>query len=250
MSMRTSGNIGEHLRIDSETFNLTSAAAATSKPVSLEDYNKLCFVVGMGTAAANLNPAITVQQSSDSTGARTTVASTTIGSTSATRVDNARSAVVTMGTAATLTQRVVVNGTTFTFTTSMTATSGEFGSTVGATAAEGLASAMHSLATLINGTNGISGITATTQTTAAVLLEVDDTAATSLNLSATGGGFTVAYDSAQAIVEIDASDLSTGQKYVSLKVSTVATSVDIAISSVRSGRHKPAIVQGTYKKSS
>lgn len=259
--MLTAGNLSERFRLDSEAFSITTSAGATSKRVSMEDYDKCCFIVAMGTAAANSNFTIVVNQSSDSTGAGTTASGAlTMGSTSATRVDNARSAVITISSATT-DEVVTLGGLTYTYTTStalFTVSSGSgttryFGSTLGASVAEGLASAMHSLATGINNSShGVPGITATTNTTAAVLLTLDDTAATAgvavINLTATGAGLTVSYDSAEAIIEVQAADLTSGQKYVSLTASTSTASMVIAITSIRDGRHIPAIVQGQLTK--
>lgn len=266
--MKTAGNIGEHLRMDVETFPRTTVAS-TSMRLGMADYDKCLFTVGMGTAAAGKSiTEITVKQASCATGALTTVMSTTIGSTSATRVDNARSMRVAMGITTTDDDHISMHGITFTYsndtalivTSSGAGTVRYIGSTGGinASAVGGTEEALKSLEGHINNSShGVPGITcgtlATAVSTADLVMWLDDTASTAgvagITANATGGGLTLSYESAQALLEVHADDLTAGQTHVCIHLSTKGTDIDFAVGAVREGRHKPAIVHGTYQKS-
>lgn len=257
--MLRNGNIAERVRIDSQALTISSVATASSIPVSMEDCDKCAFVVSLGTAAAALQPTITVYQATAATHAGSTVKSTTIGSSAAARILNGRRVLLTFTTDSTAaTAAVVINGITFAessdtslFQTASAASARTFGSTLDSSAAGGLENRVQSITSAINNsTFGVPGITCSTASTAAVYLQVDDTASTTINIDTCMSGLTPSYLDAQAIVEIQAADLTSGCKWAYVHVSTVATSVRIGIASVRVPlRHGPAKLHGTLLKS-
>lgn len=241
-----SGALGQNVRIDSFISTISSATAAPIW-VSMEDADRALFVVSMGTAAAGLQSAITVLESSVTTAAGSAIAGATavIGSTSSTRLDRVKQAIITISSASTDNNLIRINGTTYTQSTANTATSLQFGSTAGTTSAAGLDDISHALSSRINANQAY--ITATTISTLAVRISLDDTASTfSLDVNADSANHTFISELAWASIEIKASDLATTSKYVALNLGTVATAIRANVTVLRyNNRYDPAPVRGT-----
>ncbi len=256
--MKVGGNLSERYRMNVQAFTISSIAEATSIPISMADYDKVTFAIGMGTAAANLNPSIKLYKATASTHAGSSFRSTTIGSTQAARILTARRAIVTFTTDSTFnTSAIVINGVVFEcsnstakFQAATGASARCFGSTLESSAAEGLEERARSLSSLVNNvTWGVPGLTAATITTADVRLTVDDTASTSINITTAMSGITVANEACEALLEVHADQLGTAYKWVYAKLSTIATAADVSIGSFRGGaRHTPVPVHGTLYK--
>ena len=241
MTQRT----GEGTQIFTEMFTLTSAAGATSMAYSMENCDKITFVCGLGTAAAEataITPVFTAVQSADnllSTNAAITGATAVVGPTTANQLSNARSVLITLGTAATGAQTLVINGKTLTFSTAggaTVATAMTFGSTEGSTVAEGLTKASSSLAAVINASTLSYFMTASTPSTASVRLHAKDTASTGIAAATTAAAaYSLTSEKAHSLIEILAEDLNSTSKYVGISISTVATSVPVTITVIKSG---------------
>ena len=181
-----------------------------------------------------------------------------LGPSTAFQVQSAKTLTVTVTTATTLTETIVINGNTLTFVGESTlvstiGTALAFGSSVGATNAEGLETFMNSLASVINAASILDGITATTNTTAALILSLDDTATFASGITAltTGANITPAYEKSQSIIEVNAGDLDSTSQYVGLQISSADTSVQVGICVIKDGMRyqEPIQVARTYIKS-
>ena len=266
--MRTHGNIIEHVTINSDVITVTSAATATSMAYDMTDYDKICFTVGVSSHGGGNNALIDVRQSSNSTGTLTTNAlfpgATCLGSTNASHVNHAKAVLLTCATDATAsTLAFTINSKNFKLTTStlllsaQTATAASalyFGSTVDSTSAEGLEHMSSALAAIINNTTfGLGNIaTATTVSTAAVRVELLDTCDTYLTVGTTGGAsaFIASIERAEVTMEVHADEMSTGQKCLTLRAATAATSMTMSVAVVRSGRRGGTHKHGPIHKSS
>ena len=263
--MRTHGNIMEHITVGVDALGNTTVAS-TSKAYDMTDYDKALFIVGLGSAAtaAPGRPVIDIVQSSNTTGAQTTISATVEmgGSTNATNVAAVRAFKVNISTAATNDEVVVINGTSFTMTTStalLTASAASakyFGSTIDCTNASGVDARILSLASMINNTTwGLGKICiAVTHSTSAILVETMDTASTYLTVQTTGGGITPWVHRAEYAVEVNADSLSTGQKMVACRVSSHAEGFNgKSVMCIRTGRRGGGIPNhhhGIYTKAS
>lgn len=243
--MLTKGRFAEKYRVDGEVLTAATAASVTSGRFSMENSDKACVIVNIGTTSTNFpggtQATVQIQQAANTTAtlAAITGATAVIGSTSATHITKAKRAVIQLTTAATSGDYVVVNGTTFTYSgsTAGSATALTFGSTLGSTGGDGaLANASTELLERINA--NVSGVVATTLTTASLLLTLDDTAATSINVSSSGA-FTPLYRQAQACVEIKASDLNSTSKFIAANISTMSTTLGIGVQCIRDMRYGP-----------
>jgi len=268
MSFRTHGNIMEHITVGADVYGNTTAAT-TSMAYDMTDYDKALFIVGLGSAATSApgRPVIEVKQSSNATGALTTVSATVAmgGSTNASILTAVKAFTITLATDATNDNIVIVNGTTFTLTTSTVllavqtasaASANYFGSTIDATSAEGLEHASSALAVIMNNTTwGIGKIgAAVTISTVAVRVEVVDTASTYFTVQTTGGAAAIIphVEKVEYAVEVHADDMTTGQKCLTCYISTHAEGFDgKSITCIRTGRRAGGIVDhhhGLYTK--
>ena len=258
--MNTHGRPGEFQEFISEPLRISSAAGATSLYVDAADADLITVIVSGDSALGGstaINPTITVRQSGDSGGATsTTISGATgqLGISTANEVANARQAIITMTTAATLTETLVINGVTLTYSTapqSTLASSYTFGSTLGATAAGGLDGTIASLATVINAATAFAGkLTASTLSTAALLLTVDSSDnSTDVNVASTGGGFAPTIQRQQSVIDIRVDELNSTSQYVGFTVSSAATAVLLSANIIKSGkRYKPPFQVGQYVK--
>ena len=253
--------LGENAQIFHEQISISSAATGMTLGYSMEDCEKISFVCGLGTVAAAataISPTFTVRQSADSglsTSAAVTGATAICGPTTANQISNARSVLITLGTAATGAQTLTLNGYTMTFSTvgsATVATAMTFGSTEGSTVAEGLTNASNSLSSVINNSTLSFWMTAATISTAAVRLTAKDTASTGISAATTAAAaYAVTSEKSHSQIDVLASDLNSTSKYVGVHISTVATAVTCGITIIKHGlRHSPPYQSAqAYKKS-
>lgn len=235
--------LGEVLKIDAEALTVTSAVGATSQFYSMQGYNRALVVVSHATLAAALQPVVTLNQAADSTsaGAAITGSSMVLGS-SANALANARVAFITISSATTDGNTLVINGETFTVSTAVSATAKTFGATAGTTAAAGVDPIVTSLTSLIN--TYCTNLLATTASTAIVRVEVKDGADTSIDITSTGANLTPAYGQAMSMVEIRPSALNSTSRGFRVNISTIATAVTMGITVIREPQEKPASLTG------
>lgn len=251
--------LGEKTQIFHEQISISSAATGVSLGYSMENCDKITFVCGLGTVSADAatNPLFTAVQSADiglSTNAAIAGATALAGISTANQVTNARSVLITLGTAATGAQTLVLNGKTLTFSTAgsaTVATAMTFGSTQGSTVAEGLTNASNSLSSVINNSTLSYWMTASTPSTASVRIVAKDTASTGISAVTTASGaYSLTQEKAHSVIEILAADLDSTSKYVGITISTVATAVTCGVTVIKSGlRYDPYQSAQAYKKS-
>ena len=258
MSFRTHGNILEHVTINTDVFPNTSAAATSLCRYSMTDYDKAVFSVGVfSTARSSVGPVgvatFIVKESSDSTGALSaiaTISGTSMpGQSAASLVQNAKIVdFVMVATGTTEGDVIIVNGVTFTYTTSTanlaaSAASGRYFGHDGALGSAGLATlTLQTLATILtNATYGVGpGVIDANfsfPTTSILEIMVTDTASTYLTVQTTAVPLLAPwFVYGEAHIEVHADDMTTGEKYLSLAISTQDQNVAKTISVVRTGR--------------
>ena len=261
------GKLSEKLKIDSEVLSLTSAAAAVSQNYDMSKYTDAYIVVNVeGNAAGGVT--IDLTESSNATAAGTTAAGSktgiVVGGTAATNIaagSGVRKMTLTMGTASTADEFFTLAAGTvtkkFTYTTStaawasgstlQTATNLYFGTTVGSTVNAGIQGSLDSLKTAIESTLGFGGaVICSTPTTDAIGLEVADSAAGALGLTATAVMSAVVNNAVGAFdIKADQLTSTANKRYLGVKVSTAATSCRAAITVIRTGgRYMPPAFKG------
>lgn len=246
--------LSKKYRIFNEVGLISSANQFNTLGYSMADCDAITFICGYGTAAASATAIVsnvTIRMGGDkalSTSTTVGGATATLGPTTALQIANVKSAVITMGTASTLTDTLIINGETFTYSTAPAATSLNFGSTEGSTVAEGITKATNSLSSVINASTraALLGLQATTISTAAIRIVVDDTASTSLSITSTAdANFAIVQEKQQAIVRVKAEDLNSTSAYVLCRLSTCATSVPVSVTVIKEYvRHLPPFVIG------
>lgn len=237
--------LGEGRQIFHEQISISSAATGQSMAYSMEDCSKITFVCGLGTVAVDaiaITPTFTVRQSGDiglSTSTVVTGATAICGPTTANQITNARSILITLGTAATGAQTLTLQGKTLTFSTlgtSTLATALTFGSTEGSTVASGLNNASTSLITAINNSTLAYWLTASSVSTASIRILSKDTASTGISAATTAAAaYSITSEKSHSIIEVLAEDLNSTSKYVGLHISTVATAVTCGITVIKDG---------------
>ena len=255
--------LGEDHSIFHEQITVSSASSGLTLGYSMENCDQISFICGLGTAAAAataITPTFTVRQGGDlalSTSTTVGGATAVCGPTTVEQVNNARSVLITFGTAATGAQTVTLNGHVLTYTTSTAsfgstiATALFFGSTVGSTAAEGQELAGNSFSSVVNNSTLIYWMTAATISTAVVRLTAKDTASTGITVLGVVAAYSPTIEKAHSQIDILASDLNSTSKYVALGISTATTSVTCGITVIKSGlRYSPPYQSAqAYKKS-
>jgi len=255
-----SGKIVEYNKIDCEVLGISSAAGATSQAYDLREYPQAAVIVNVEGSYA---PGVTIDlmESSAATAAGSSAAASkagiVIGGTAATYITGGgvRKMTLTMGTASTADEYFTLTAGTvtkkFTYTTStaawaagstlQTATNQYFGSTVGSTVNAGIQGSLDSLKTAIESTLGFAGtLLCSTPTTGTLTVEVADSAAGALGLTATAV-MTALVNQAVGCFDLKADALSTGKRYIAAKVSTASTACRAAVTLIRGGgRYMPA----------
>jgi hypothetical protein len=262
-----SGRANEYQKMSNEVVTISSAGGATSQRYYMGEGYKLDFIVGGGTAAAStaLAPTITVRQAVDEAAATSTTIASATGTlyapATANQVQRAHSALLSMSTASTLTETVVINagGSTYTLTyvgqstlVSTVATALAFGSSVGSSNAGGLEAAMNSFSSVVNNSTLSAWLTASTPSTLAVRLTINDTAlnTSGVNILTTGANLTPSYEKYVSRIAVLSEDLNTTSAYCYLTISSAATTVQCSIGVIKSGlRYAPSQVSGQTIKS-
>jgi hypothetical protein len=251
----------ERLKIFNEVVTVTSGTGATSLRYYAGDCYKVSFIVGMGTAAASTVtvPTVAIMQSGDEAGATNaaiTGATGSFGPSTAFQVEGQRSALITMTTASTLTETVVVtvggNSYTMTYSTapSTVSTALSFGATAGSTAGTQMAAVTNSFSSVINNSTLSHWLTAATVSTAVVRLTVNDSAiSTGFSLLSTGVNILPSQEKAQSIIEVLSEDLNATSQYVYAVVSSADTSVQFSIAVIKDGMRNSPIQVGQHVKS-
>ncbi len=249
--MKTNKRIIEEYVIDSQVFAVTSATTHYSRAICMDGVDEADFILSMPpTAGAGAAVVITIQQGayatvaeSSNAAALTGACTTQVGSTVANYVYKARAAKVSISSATTDAETIIINGTTYTVSTADAATSLQFGATGGTTGAAGAPSSMCSkLAALINSTVssiGIKGVSAALTSAASTTIDiwVNDTASTSLTITTTGGGLTPSYAGANVKVSVKAEGLNSTSKFLSAVLSSCATAGSYGLTIIRKGNY-------------
>lgn len=238
--------IGEKYQVDCEVLSVTSGVGATSQFYSMENCSRALIVVSMATAAGNLQPIVSISQgaAATSTPAAITASSALLGSSNINRVDRGRQAIITITTATTDGETLIINGTTFTVSTAAAATALTYGATAGSTAAAGAATICASLSSLIN--TYCTNLLATTVTTATVRVKVKDNASTYLTIVSTGANQRPSYEMQQTMIEVLPSALDSTSRGIFVNVSTIATAVLVSMTIIRDSAFLPAPVRSAY----
>lgn len=258
-----SERLGEDHQIFSEQITLSSVSSGLTHGYSMEDCDQISFICGMGTALADsttIKATLVVRQSGDlSLSTSTTVGGATavLGPSTAEQINNARSVLITFGTAATGAQTVTLNGHTLTYSTSTAAwstvaTALTFGSTQGSTVAEGLELSANSFSSVVNNSTLNFWVTASTPSTASVRLTAKDTASTGITILGISAAYGITSERSHSQIDIRAADLNSTSKFVGLAISNGSTVVNqIGVTVIKSGlRHSPPYQAGqAYKKS-
>ena len=264
-----SGKIVEYNKIDCEVLGISSAAGATSQAYDLREYPQAAVIVNVEGSYA---PGVTIDlmESSAATAAGSSAAASKagiiIGGTAATYITDGgvRKMTLTMGTASTADEFFTLAAGTvtkkFTYTTStaawaagstlQTATNLYFGSTVGSTVNAGIQGSIDSLKAAIESTLGFAGaLVCSTPTTGTLTVEVADSAAGALGLTATAV-MTALVNQACGAFDIKADALSTGKRFIAAKVSTASSACRAAVCVIREGGRYLPPANVKYKLSS
>lgn len=255
--------IGEKTKIYSEVLTVTSAVGATSMTYSMSDCSQIAFIVGISTlvGATATSPTLTVVQSADkllSTSAAVASCTGTLGIATAEQLTGCRQGVVTLGaTNLTTAASITINGERLMFSSDATEISDNatvWGSSINTASAEGRTHASSNLAELINNSTlaALKGISASTPSTDSVRITLDDTNTTSTGMSlvATAStGLPLTLEKKQSIIEVKADDLAATSQYVGLQISTGDTSIEYAVTVVKSGLRFSGPQQGQHVKS-
>jgi hypothetical protein len=257
------GKITEKYKIDAEIISITSAAGATSLQYDMKAFEQALVAVNVeGSYIGGVT--IDLMESSAATAAGSSAAGSkagiVIGGTAATNIaagSGVRKMTLTMGTASTADEFFTLAAGTvtkkFTYTTStaawasgstlQTATNLYFGTTVGSTVNAGIQGSLDSLKTAIESTLGFGGaVICSTPTTDAIGLEVADSAAGALGLTATAV-MSALVNQAVGCFDIRADQLTStaNKRFISAKVSTASTACRAAVTVIRGGgRYLPA----------
>lgn len=272
--MINNARVGENQTIHSQLYLCSTVAAmTTSHGYPVDDCSDVCFLINVGVNVSavsslagvinDLLSTITVLQSGDknmatNAGLSTATLNVNIGTTAANRVDRVQSAYINFSTVDTdnATATIQINGITLTKLTTFAAngtnfnSTGGFGSSVSSTVAEGLELSGAGLANLINSTFGSSvyngglgsvfrAVTISTQT---VRVDCIDTMqlTSGLTIVTTGNGFRPHIGQQQVKLEFKTDELNSTSKFVALSISSVATSLQMSITCIKSGvRYQP-----------
>lgn len=257
--------LGEKTQSFVELITVSSGTSGLTQGYSMEDCNQISFICGVGTvagAATAITPLFTVKQSADaalSTNAVVAGATAICGPTTVNQLVNTRQATITISSAATDGETVVFTqgGVTYTLTASTAgastiATALTFGSSLGATVAEGLPGRLNSLSSVINASTLGYFMTAATISTVALRLTAKDTASTGITVGTSAASvYSLISEKSHSQIDILEEDLDSTSKYVGVGISTATTAVAVSITIIKSGlRNSPAYQSAqAYKKS-
>lgn len=271
MSFQTHGNILEHVTINTDMMEESSAIATSLYRYNMTDYDKAVFSVGIYASARSSvggfigQATVWVKESSDSTGALSALAtldSTAMpGQKTATILTNAKTFDLVIANEIVEGDVVIVNGVSFIHTTvaanlAASAASGHYFGVAGGASDGGGSAVLESFATMLrNTTYGLPGVVSANYnqiTTLVLELSIEDTASTYFTVQTTGGIMSAWFVYGEAHIEVHADDMTTGEKFLSLAVSTQDRAVSKIITVVRTGRRAGGVADhhhGQYIKS-
>ena len=260
--MIDNAKISEKLKINSEVLGVSSGAGTTSQNYDMAQYDKgfvsFCLQGDFTTVVVDL------MQSSASTVAGTSAAAGKTGivvggvSTLINSTDGVTQFTFTMSsatgsgaasgfslTAGTVGPKLFAYDTSTaldsTASTAWTSTLAYFGSTLGSTVNTGIQLSIDNLKTAID--HQFPGVfTMASGTTANLQLTLRDQSAGSIGFGTTNAFYAATVNQAVGAFDFAAEDLTStlGKRYVSIKVATAVTSVDVGVTMVRSGaRYSP-----------
>jgi hypothetical protein len=239
----------EKYPIDSEILAVTSATTLYSKAINMEGIDEADFILTMPAAGAGAAVVITIVQGTAATQAQssnaqalTPACTTQVGSTVANYVYKANRAKISISSAATDAETIIINDRTYTISTANATTSLQFGCTDGTTGGSGPTAMAGRLSSLINSTVstiGVPGLSAALTSAASTTIDVwvNDTASTSITLTATGGGITPSYGAAFTKVSVKAEALNSSAKYLSAVLSSCATAGSYGLTVIKKGSY-------------
>lgn len=265
--MRLSGNISEQVDIHGESLTLSSAAAATSIPLDMGNYDKCVFIVtygaatGIGTTAMSTMD-VKVMEASNATGTMTSnssFASTLLGTTNATLLPYVNRARITMSSSVTGAETITLTYGSYSHTlnyttaaayfnaTAQSATLTYYGDTLCGSTAEGIEGAWNLLSSYINSdvgsTHFLYHFIASTPDTASIDLQLKDTAIHPFSIGVTGDDLKPVLLAKHIALEVHSDDLTTGKSHVALTVTSNATglagttALQLGVVAIRTGRH-------------
>jgi len=261
--------ISELFKIDSEVIPCTSSLGATSQPYSMKEYDRVFIAANL--AGSFTTARVDLMQSTAATFAMTSAAAGTTGREIggvATNIDasgGVRAMILTFASATGTTDAVKfqlglgTNVKTFCYTTSsayqtigkssmMTSTKLFFGSSIGSTVNTGLTAMVDNFIGWLGNTTfgfGAKIRVRSTPTTDSVQLTVADEDDGPIMFNTTNDFYTVNITQAAAGFDVRANDLSSGNAWVGVKVSTATTGNHAAITVIRgSGRYAPPTFAG------
>jgi len=180
--------------IQVDAFIVSTVSTHFSTPVKIDNADKICFDIGCrcnGISTVLHRFGLSVMQSSNATqllangGATVAGTTLTIGCANATLIQYAKRLELTMSTATTSGQFIILNGTTLTVSTAFTTNADcQFGSTIGSTIEAGLQQQALALTSVIKA--NFPKLDACTLATASMAIWVKDTASTYITLQTTG----------------------------------------------------------------
>lgn len=252
--MQNNGNIGDFYRVDTDFLSITSAVGATGKWLDMQDYDKALFIFSVGTFTLNVATAYIVQSGDEkgSTQAAISGATAAFGNTTAQQFTKLNRMLITVSSAATDGETVVINGVTLTNSTAGATTAASalgFGSSDGATGTGGTTAIANSLASRLNSTAcGLSSILiATTVASSGVYVQLRSNVDTYLGATASAT-FPITALNQTVMIEVGVDKMASTARYIAARLSTGTTGCDIAVTAVRYGSYKPPFVQGIYTK--
>ncbi len=247
-----SGKISEFFKVDSQVLSVTSAVGATSIPFDMQNFDSALLLVSFAGDGAAV---IDLMQSTAATAAGSSAAGGKVGISIGSSVSTAFGATVgvkamtlTFTSASTTDQYVTLSAGTvsrkLTYTTSTANLNSSawnstgtlyFGSTLGSTVNTGISLTLESLKTALDHVKGFGGVFAySTPSTDSIKITALDSAPGGLGLTATAI-FTNVINQSMGAFDINADQLTSGNRYLAIKVSTATTGVSVTITAISGG---------------
>ncbi len=261
--------ISEGFKVDIEVVPCTSTLGATSQPYSMKDYDRALIVASL--AGSYTTARVDLMQTTAATFAMTSAAAGTTGreiggvSTNIPAAGGVRAFIMTMGSATGTTDACQFTfglGTVikkFVYTTAtaqhvttnssaQTSTKIYFGSTIGSTVDTGLTAVVDNfIAHMSNSSYGFGAKirVRSTPTTASVQLAIADVDDGPFAFNTTNAFYTANITQALTAFDVRASELSSANSHLGIKMSTGTTANHAAFTVIRgSGRFKPPVFTG------
>jgi len=258
--------ITETMKLDAEVLAITSGAGSTSRNYDMQGYSDAAIIVAVDGTYQDVT--LDLMESSGATVAGSSAAGGKTGITlggANTAIVGARSILLTMGTGATgaTGDAITIMGKRFVFSTSTAnhnatawnSTRMFFGSTVGSTVNTGAQLSIDGLRTALVSTLGFgNAVICSTPATNTLRIDVADAATGAITFGATGDTAMITAQTLQAcgVFNLKADEMTStaNKRYLSVKVSTAATSCKAAVTVIRSGGRYLPPADGKYVLSS